>query len=95
MGTETVSILDVRKGRDWSSSEYKIKGAERIDNKNILTQTKKYSKNQTLVLYCAWPNESTSASLAQKLIAGGYKNVYALKGGWREWFRAKFPVEEK
>jgi rhodanese-related sulfurtransferase len=53
MGTETVSILDVRTGRDWGSSEYKIKGAERIDNKAILTQTKKYPKNQTLVLYCA------------------------------------------
>ncbi len=52
LGNETASILDVRTGRDWSSSEYKIKGAERIDN-NILTQTKKYPKNQTLVLYCA------------------------------------------
>jgi len=27
--------------------------------------------------------------------ADGYTNVYALKGGWREWFRAKYPVEEK
>jgi len=25
----------------------------------------------------------------------GYENVYALKGGWREWFRAKYPVDEK
>jgi len=25
----------------------------------------------------------------------GYKKVYALKGGWHEWFRAKYPVEEK
>ena len=53
MDTETVAILDVRRGRDWSSSEYKIKGAERIDNKKLLAQTKKYAKNQTLVLYCA------------------------------------------
>jgi rhodanese-related sulfurtransferase len=27
--------------------------------------------------------------------ADGYTDVYALKGGWREWFRAKYPVEEK
>ncbi|MCP3888550.1 MAG: hypothetical protein GY702_06710 [Desulfobulbaceae bacterium] len=33
--------------------------------------------------------------MAQKLLAQGYKNVYALKGGWREWQRNKFPVEEK
>jgi len=25
----------------------------------------------------------------------GYKKVYALKGGWHEWFRANYPVEEK
>jgi len=29
------------------------------------------------------------------MLADGYTNVYALKGGWREWFRAKYPVEEK
>jgi len=28
-------------------------------------------------------------------MAEGYENVYALKGGWREWYRNKFPVEEK
>jgi len=25
----------------------------------------------------------------------GYTKVYALKGGWREWQRQKFPVEPK
>jgi rhodanese-related sulfurtransferase len=29
------------------------------------------------------------------MMDNGYTNVYALKGGWREWFRAKYPVEEK
>jgi 3-mercaptopyruvate sulfurtransferase SseA len=29
------------------------------------------------------------------MMANGYTNVFALKGGWREWFRAKYPVEEK
>ncbi|RNC67372.1 MAG: hypothetical protein ED859_14900 [Desulfuromonadales bacterium] len=25
----------------------------------------------------------------------GYKKVYALKGGWKEWEAAGFPVEKK
>jgi len=25
----------------------------------------------------------------------GYTKAQALKGGWREWYRAKYPVEEK
>jgi len=33
--------------------------------------------------------------VAQQLIDAGYANVFALKGGWKEWFRAEYPVEEK
>jgi 3-mercaptopyruvate sulfurtransferase SseA len=25
----------------------------------------------------------------------GFTQVYALKGGWREWFRAQYPVESR
>ncbi|MGA9477147.1 MAG: rhodanese-like sulfurtransferase, partial [Desulfobacterales bacterium] len=24
-----------------------------------------------------------------------YRNVYALKGGWKEWVKAGYPVENK
>jgi rhodanese-related sulfurtransferase len=33
--------------------------------------------------------------VAQKFIEKGYKKVYALKGGWNQWLKDKFPVEEK
>jgi rhodanese-related sulfurtransferase len=33
--------------------------------------------------------------VARKLQKSGYNKVYALKGGWKEWFRSKYPVEEK
>ncbi len=39
--------------------------------------------------------EATSASVAREFIANGYKKVYALKGGWREWHEAKYPIEAK
>lgn len=53
MDQDTVTILDVRSGRDWSSSEIKIKGAHRLDSKSLSTQAAKYPKDNTLVLYCA------------------------------------------
>jgi rhodanese-related sulfurtransferase len=28
-------------------------------------------------------------------MAKGYTNVYALKGGWKAWEEAKYPVEPK
>ncbi|MGO9571334.1 MAG: rhodanese-like sulfurtransferase, partial [Desulfomonilaceae bacterium] len=30
-----------------------------------------------------------------KFLAKGYPKVYALKGGWREWHAANFPMEKK
>jgi 3-mercaptopyruvate sulfurtransferase SseA len=29
------------------------------------------------------------------MIADGYTDVHVLKGGWKEWERAGYPVEEK
>ena len=46
-------VLDVRSGRDWSSSEFKITGAIRAAGDDIATWSKEYKKDQKLVLYCA------------------------------------------
>ena len=53
MDSDNVSIIDVRTGRDWSASEFKIKGAERVDIKEILADPQNYPKERTYVLYCA------------------------------------------
>jgi hypothetical protein len=53
MGEENVLILDVRTGRDWSSSEFKIKGADRTAPQDFQSWSNKYPKDKTLVLYCA------------------------------------------
>ncbi|MCK5009141.1 MAG: hypothetical protein KAS98_01555 [Deltaproteobacteria bacterium] len=48
-----VVIIDVRVGRDWKASEMKIKGAVRGDPQDLESWAKKYSKDKTLVFYCA------------------------------------------
>lgn len=48
-----VVILDVRRGRDWDSSEFKIQGAVRVDPRKIKNWAGNYSKDKQLVLYCA------------------------------------------
>jgi rhodanese-related sulfurtransferase len=53
MNAENLVILDVRSGRDWSSSEFKIQGAIRAAGSDIGEWSKHYKKDQTLVLYCA------------------------------------------
>lgn len=46
-------VLDVRTGRDWSGSEFKIQGAKRADPNNIQSWAGAYAKDQVIVLYCA------------------------------------------
>lgn len=53
ISSETLVILDVRSGRDWSSSEFKIQGAIRAPGSKIGQWSKDYKKDQALVLYCA------------------------------------------
>lgn len=53
LNTAKLVVLDVRSGRDWSSSEFKIQGAVRAPGSDLATWSKNYQKDQTLVLYCA------------------------------------------
>lgn len=53
LGNDDVVILDVRTGRDWSSSEFKIQGAQRVNAKKIDTWSASLSKDKKLVFYCA------------------------------------------
>lgn len=48
-----VVILDVRAGRDWKESERKIKGSIRENPKRFESWAHTYSKDNTIVLYCA------------------------------------------
>ena len=46
-------ILDVRSENDWKDGDLKIKGAVREDPESVKPWAEKYSKDKTLVLYCA------------------------------------------
>ena len=51
LGNTDLVLLDVRRGTDWRASEFKIKGAVRLDPRNIRKLT--YPKDSIIVLYCA------------------------------------------
>ena len=53
LGSDTLTVLDVRKGRDWSSSEFKIQEARRADPREFEQWSANLLKENTLVLYCA------------------------------------------
>jgi predicted sulfurtransferase len=53
LGNPEVVVVDVRAGSDWRASTMKIKGAIREDPGNVDSWMSKYSKDKTLVFYCA------------------------------------------
>ena len=88
-------VIDVRSAYEWEESATKIKGAVHEDPRKLASWLGKYPESKTIVFYCSCANEETSGSMALQLIAKGYKKVYALKGGWKPWELAKYPVDPK
>jgi hypothetical protein len=53
LGDPDVIILDVRVGRSWTESQWKIQGAIREDpSAEVASWAHKYPLDKTLVLYC-------------------------------------------
>lgn len=53
LGNDQFIVLDVRTGRDWSSSEFKIQGARRTVPRDFDQWSADLPKDKTVVLYCA------------------------------------------
>lgn len=53
MDDEGLVNLDVCRGKDWTSSEFKIKGALHADPGKYDDWSGRYAKSQKIVLYCA------------------------------------------
>ena len=52
LGSDKLVILDVRTGRDWTTSEFKIQDAIRVDGQD-LSAVETLPKDNTFVFYCA------------------------------------------
>jgi rhodanese-related sulfurtransferase len=48
-----IAILDARAGKDWKSSEFKIKGAIRAPGDKIDEWVSSIPKEKKLIIYCA------------------------------------------
>lgn len=51
LDSDNVSIIDVREGRDWKSSKYKIKGAIRLEPNDPKISDVPLPKDRTLIFY--------------------------------------------
>ena len=53
LGNPSLVVIDVRAAGDWEASSARIKGAIREVGKSVSDWASNYSKDRTIVLYCA------------------------------------------
>lgn len=95
---EKVTIIDVRSEGQYKAGANRIKGDIRMpsfEEPDIASALKEIPKDQLLVAYCTCPDEASSLYLVEILKKLGYKNSFALKGGYYAWVRVDGPIEPR
>jgi len=81
------TIIDIRTPREYKQGH--LKGAVNINyyERNFLEQIAKYSKEESIFIYCRTGNRTSFAS--KKMLKIGFQKIYDLQGGIVNWQRNK------
>jgi rhodanese-related sulfurtransferase len=92
---EKFTFVDTRNPKAWAEADTKLPNAIRVSAEEVEQHLDQIPHDRTVITYCTWPHEASSASVAQKLMEHGWKNVHPLFGGFDAWQQAGLPVDEK
>jgi membrane protein DedA with SNARE-associated domain/rhodanese-related sulfurtransferase len=88
-----VTIVDLRQSLEIEVDPYTIPGAVRMAVEELETRHHEIPRDRDVVLFCACPNEVTSAQMAILLKKNGIIRVRPLVGGVDAWRARNFPLE--
>jgi rhodanese-related sulfurtransferase len=91
---DSIMIIDVR-GKDYDTSQTKIKGAIRVAKSELESQLSGFTLDKEIVTYCACPSDGGAVKMARELQSKGFKRARVLKGGWNAWNNSAGQVETK
>ncbi len=89
---EDVTIIDVRTPIDVTTTPYAIPGSRWLAADAIDEYAAEFLRSRDVVLYCASPNDATSARAVLRLRQKGITRVRSLEGGLTGWLALKFAV---
>ncbi len=89
-----VMIVDLRRPGDLLADPYTIPGALQIAVEELEARHHEIPRDRDVILYCACPNEITSAQMAVLLKRRGIKRVRPLAGGVEGWRASNYPLTE-
>ncbi len=90
---EDLTIVDLRHPLDLQANPHVIPGARHMPMEEIEHRHHEIPRDRDIVLYCACPNEVTSARSALLLKKNGIHRVRPLAGGIEAWRDRNFPLE--
>jgi len=93
-GGEEVYIVDLRHPLEILTDPYTLPGAMQFAPQTVTERQHEIPRDRDVVLYCTCPSEATAARTALLLLKHGIERVRPLRGGYDEWKRLGFPLED-
>lgn len=91
---QKVFIVDLRHPLDYLPDPRVLPGALRVSPEDLMERHAEIPRDQDIVLYCTCPSEATAAKTAMKLRKAGIFRVRPLLGGFDEWKKMGYPLED-
>jgi membrane protein DedA with SNARE-associated domain/rhodanese-related sulfurtransferase len=91
---EPVYIVDLRHPLELLPDPFTLPGAFHFSPADLAARHNEIPRDRDVVLYCTCPSEATAAKTAMTLHKLGIERVRPLRGGFDEWKRLGFPLDE-
>ena len=91
---ELVYIIDLRHPLELVPDPFTLPGAVHFSPEALATRHLEIPRDRDVILYCTCPSEATSAKVALQLHKLGVERVRPLRGGFDEWKRLGYPMDE-
>ena len=91
---EQVYIVDLRHPLELLPEPYTLPGALHFAPDTLTARHNEIPRDRDVVLFCTCPSEATAAKTAMTLHKLGIERVRPLRGGYDEWKRLGFPLDE-
>jgi membrane protein DedA with SNARE-associated domain/rhodanese-related sulfurtransferase len=91
---EQVYIVDLRHPLELMAEPFTLPSALHFSPDALEARQAEIPRDRDVVLYCTCPSEATAAKTAMTLHRLGIERVRPLRGGYDEWKRLGFPLDE-
>jgi len=91
---ENPVILDLRSGAELKLDPSVISGAVHVEMDKLENCSQQMPRDRDIIVYCACPNEVTSARFALLLKRKGFTRIRPLLGGIDAWRKQQYPTEQ-